>query len=608
MLVTMSTFRVKGGLVLALAALSIPVFAQVSSPGINGQTSIIGRTTVPAHAPDHVVVRFRPGVTQAAMKSILSRYGLSLKVEGTGEFFVLATIPQVKLNAGATPVSESRRLAMDPNVVWAEIDPVLTKDYIPNDPRFNQIYGLHNTGQSGGTVDADVDAVEAWDNPDAFDDIIIAVCDDGFDLSHEDLQDNLYTNPGEIANNGIDDDNNGFIDDVNGWDFSDDDNDPNPNPWDSHGTHVVGTIAATFDNGIGVTGIGMNNLKYMPLRMYGGANAFMSALANSVDYAWQNGAKVVSVSYNIDGFSNALADAVGRAKVADMVYVNSAGNNGQQNPPRQALRNLHDNVVFVVANDRNDEKANFSNWGTLCEISAAGVDVMSTLTGGGYGSNSGTSMSTPLVAGVVAMIRSTDADLTARESLDLLLASADPVGSLAGFVPGGKRANLNNALSASLKPTLAISTVMGTHAGGDGSSITDEDGNHYSIESEWVAGRGNYAAAEITADADGFNASNARGIKVTVITGSNVNATIQYLHLYNFTTGRFDVLSTGRMNAGTPITQTLEIRNGASNYVNPDTGQVVIRVLGLQVFKRRGAVPVTFTHTTDMVDVTFTAG
>src|SRR5690606_38184284 len=129
----------------------------------------------------------------------------------------------------------------------------------------------------------------------------------------------------------------------------------------------------THNNGIGVSGVGPN-IRIMAVRFYPGSS-YMSDLATAIDYAWKNNADVISVSYNIDGYNNTFRQAVLRSRTADAVYVNSAGNNGQQNPPRQALRNESDNVIFVVASNDQDRKAGFSNWGTFCEIAAPGQNI-----------------------------------------------------------------------------------------------------------------------------------------------------------------------------------------------------------------------------------------
>lgn len=560
-------------------------------------------TALPQHAPDHIVIRFKDGVTPAQANSILVKNRLTIDNSKSGQYFIVAKLNPTDVSRGVKPYNKSLAVQAENSVVWAEIDPVLTRDFIPNDTRFGELWGMHNTGQSGGLADADVDAVEAWDDPSLFSDIVVADCDDGFDLNHEDSKDNIYHNPLEIPGNSIDDDANGFVDDVKGWDFSSDDNDPSPENGDSHGVHTSGTIAATHNNGKGVSGVGMNNIKYMPLRMYGGPNNFMSALANAVDYAWQNGASVISVSYNIDGFTNALADAVGRAKLADVIYCNSAGNNGQQNPPRQQLRNLHDNVIFVAATNRNDQKASFSNWGTRIEIGAPGVDILSTVPGG-YALSSGTSMSTPMVSGILGMIRSTDPTLTARQTLDLLLDSADSVATLSSFIAGGKRANLFNALTQSSTPDLEVTPAMGNYFSGDNNSIKVDDDSDYIMTATAVDKRGQYAAIDVTADLSAIDPASLTALKVTWIshTDTAVGAT-QFIQLYNYDTNAWEAMNTQRMyDTERTVSLNLKLAN-MSKYVNPVDKKVKLRGMTMRPIKRSSGVSLSFQYHVDFVEI-----
>jgi subtilisin family serine protease len=133
----------------------------------------------------------------------------------------------------------------------------------PNDPSYSQLWGLHNTGQTGGTADADIDAPEAWDITTGSSNVIVGVIDTGIDYTHPDLVNNMWINTGEIPGNGIDDDGNGYIDDVHGYDFAYDDG--NPMDVDGHGTHVAGTIGGQGNNGVGVAGVNWN-VKLMALK------------------------------------------------------------------------------------------------------------------------------------------------------------------------------------------------------------------------------------------------------------------------------------------------------------------------------------------------------
>jgi len=151
----------------------------------------------------------------------------------------------------------------DKNIEYAQPNFIYTIDSTPNDPYFDDLWGLHNTGQEGGTTDADIDAPEAWDIFTGNFDVLIGVIDTGIQYNHPDLAANIWTNPGEIPGNGIDDDENGYVDDVYGWDFANNDNDPWDDHW--HGTHVAGTIGAVRNNGKGVAGVNPN-VKLMALK------------------------------------------------------------------------------------------------------------------------------------------------------------------------------------------------------------------------------------------------------------------------------------------------------------------------------------------------------
>ena len=140
---------------------------------------------------------------------------------------------------------------LEPNfMIWADAT-------FPDDPLFSSLWGLHNTGQTGSTADADIDAPEAWDITTGSSEVVVAVIDTGVDATHPDLVDNIWVNPGEIPDDGIDNDGNGYIDDVNGYDFSTVRGGP-PIDGHGHGTHVSGTIAGIGGNGVGVTSVNWN--------------------------------------------------------------------------------------------------------------------------------------------------------------------------------------------------------------------------------------------------------------------------------------------------------------------------------------------------------------
>ena len=196
------------------------------------------------------------------------------------------------------------------NIRMVEPDYRLYRDAIPNDPRFDEMWGLDNTGQVGGTPGADISAVAAWDVTTGSSSILVAVLDTGTQVTHPDLAGNIWVNPGEIAGNGIDDDGNGFIDDINGWDFFNNDNsvfDSATN--DDHGTHVSGTIGAVGNNGVGVTGVNWD-VSIMSLKFLGPQGGSTSDAIAGIQYAANKGVRVINASWGGGGFSQALKDAI----------------------------------------------------------------------------------------------------------------------------------------------------------------------------------------------------------------------------------------------------------------------------------------------------------
>ena len=195
----------------------------------------------------------------------------------------------------------------------------------PDDPRFQETYGLDNIGQTGGTPDADIDAPEAWDRQTGSPDVIVADIDTGVDYNHEDLAANIWINPGEIPGNGTDDDGNGYIDDYYGWDFANNDNDPMDDH--GHGTHTSGTIAAVGNNGIGVAGVSWH-AKIMPVKFLGAdGSGTHAAGAQAIIYAADMGAKISNNSWGCDigtlCFSQTIEDAIAYADVKGMLFVSS---------------------------------------------------------------------------------------------------------------------------------------------------------------------------------------------------------------------------------------------------------------------------------------------
>jgi len=372
-----------------------------------------------------------------SMKKLLEYKSIDKKTETSFKKHGLDRIFLLKIAKNADVAQAVRELNNNPNVEYAEPNYIVHTTLMPNDVNFSNLWGLNNVGQTGGTPDADIDAPEAWDLQTGSNNVVIAVIDTGVDYTHEDLSSNMWTNPNEIPNNGIDDDGNGFIDDVLGWNFANNTNDPFDDY--GHGTHVAGTIGAVGNNNIGVAGVNWN-VKIMPIKFLGSSGSGTTAGAiSSVQYTTLMGANIMSNSWGGGGFSQALKDAISAANDKGILFVAAAGNDYSDNDVSPFYPASYDvpNVVAVAATDYNDLIAVFSNYGaTSVHLGAPGVDIYSTVPKGtcilcdpsGYTYLSGTSMATPHVAGVVALIKSANKKLTPAQVRNILATTAQALG------------------------------------------------------------------------------------------------------------------------------------------------------------------------------------
>ncbi|UUO05366.1 S8 family serine peptidase [Blastopirellula sp. J2-11] len=317
-----------------------------------------------------------------------------------------------------------------------------------SDPQGDSLWGLDNQGQTGGTVDADIDAPEAWEITTGNPNVVVAVIDTGVDYTHPDLIHSMWVNPGEIAGDGIDNDGNGFVDDVYGYDFLNNDGDPLDD--NMHGTHVAGTIAAEGENAAGVVGVA-SSASIMALKFLSASGSGSTADAvRALNYATMMkklyGVNVVATNNSWGGgeYSSALYNAIKASGDEDILFVAAAGNNGTNNdvtPQYPASYGL-DNVISVAATDHNDQLAGFSNYGaSSVDIAAPGVGIVSTITRGRYLSLSGTSMAAPHVSGVIALAYSVNPSATMEQIKAALLGGVDNVAGLHGKVSTGGRLN-----------------------------------------------------------------------------------------------------------------------------------------------------------------------
>ena len=226
---------------------------------------------------------------------------------------------------------------------------------VPNDGMFGQLWGLDNAR------DVDIDAPEAWSVTTGSPSTIVAVLDTGIDLDHPELAGRIWTNPGEVAANGVDDDGNGYVDDIHGWNFAYGTNDVQDD--NGHGSHVSGTIAASGNDGLGVVGVAWN-ATILPLKILAadGGGEVDAAIA-AIGYAVQGGARVINASWTLDSFSKPLIDAIRAAGAQGVVFVNAAGNEGTNNDRTRANRDRPSNQITVAAIDPTGKLAAFSNYG-----------------------------------------------------------------------------------------------------------------------------------------------------------------------------------------------------------------------------------------------------
>ena len=412
--------------------------------------------TVDAGA-ENVIVRFEPGTLSGERADARERADVRLE-----EALPLPNTQLVAPEGGQSPAEAAERLERSPNVLYAEPDvPRRAFAVVPNDQYFNRQWSLNNTGQSvagtAGTVDADIDAPEAWQMTTGSAAVTVAVIDSGVQLDHLDLAAGIWRNPGESGDrreyNGADDDGNGLVDDWRGWDWVDADNDPGDA--NGHGTHVAGTVGARGNDGRGVAGVAWN-VSLMPLRTLGAdGSGYVSDVIRAYRYAGARKAHVVNASLGGGSFSRAEQDAI--AAAPQTLFVVAAGNDGVDNDrePAYPCNYALANVVCVAATDQRDRLADFSNFGaTMVDLAAPGVNIASTYTGGGWAYLSGTSMATPHVAGAAALAWARAPAATVAQVRAALLGSVEPRPALLGRTVTGGVLNAARVLT-SIDPAAA---------------------------------------------------------------------------------------------------------------------------------------------------------
>ncbi len=369
------------------------------------------------------------------------------------------------------------RLSTSRGIRYAERNaPIQASAVSPvSDRNFSQLWGLNNTN------DVDIDAPEAWTVTTGNPSTIVAVVDTGINLNHPDLAGRVWVNPGEIPNNGIDDDHDGKVDDVNGWNFIN--NTSNINDDDGHGTHISGTIAARANNDIGIAGINWR-AQIMPLKFLDSqGNGLIDNAVSAIYYAVDHGARVINASWGGDENSWSLGDAINYASAHNVVFVTVAGNQSHNNDtygtyPSSAK---YSNTISVAAIDSAGNLASFSNYGAKSvDIAAPGVGIFSTVLGSGYASYSGTSMAVPHVVGTVALLAGLHPEWSAAQLVQVVLATAKPLPSLTGKVRSGGIVDAARALNASISGG-AVSAARTGLVANDIRQIVFASGEYYNL-------------------------------------------------------------------------------------------------------------------------------
>ena len=417
----------------------------------NESGNVISRAALRRATTTSLDVSLEAGTYTAILLGGRGEYSLGFEFE--------ADVPVVEEPTIDKPVAD------EPTIEEPVVEEPVVEEPVVEQPTTPQTE-LPSVDYYGGSFDWNINAVnapEAWDAGYLGDGIVVAVIDTGVDISHSDLDDNVWVNSGEIAGDGIDNDGNGYIDDLYGWNFVAGNNDVSDD--NGHGTHVAGTIAAE-QNGFGATGVAPE-AEILPIKVLSSnGSGFSSSIANGIRYAVDNGANIINLSLG-GGFSNVIASAINYAASNNVLVVAASGNESSSVPSSPAvLSRTYDNLLSVGAYSSNGSIASFSNGvgnSGAVQVDAPGVSIYSTAAGGGYRWLSGTSMATPHVAGLAALTLSANSNLSAESLRNIIVQTAD--GSASG-------SDANGIVNASLAIPAAINASTSGNA--VASSITSQ--------------------------------------------------------------------------------------------------------------------------------------
>jgi thermitase len=423
------------------------------------------------HVPGELIVKLKQG-SQKSLQALGVQVDRQINLS-YDTLYVVKTSEKSLKSLQASLESNPDVEYVEPNFIYEIVKPVESYtindflaplndrselNYTPSDARFGELWGLKNTGSNdrGGSrseAGADIDAIAAWGITRGSKNVKIAVIDTGIDYNHPDLVDNIWTNEAEANGaEGVDDDGNGYVDDIHGYDFANNDGDPIDGH--SHGTHCAGTIAGVH-NDIGVAGV-MADATLVAVKFLSDAGSGSTEGAiKAVDYATKVGVDLMSNSWGGGGHSQALMDAIARARDAGIIFTAAAGNSSSNNDSRPHYPSNYQlsNVVSVAAHTAQNTLASFSCYGrTTVHIAAPGHNILSTTKNGGYDSYSGTSMATPHVSGALGLLLAQEGRMDHEEMRERLMATSVPHAAYRGKTIRGGRLQAYNLLTDTRPP------------------------------------------------------------------------------------------------------------------------------------------------------------
>lgn len=424
--------------------------------GLNGRAIVVAALALigmnafanePEAVPGEYVVKLKTSVAadKASLQTLSNVLGAYVKSTIADDNIVVIKRASFEKTTSAVSI-----LSENPLVEIVEPNYIYRIKRTPNDPLFPRLWGMSNSGHPG----IDIGAEKAWDITTGSKDVLVAVIDTGINYNHPDLKDNVWVNEAELNGvTGVDDDGNGVIDDIHGFNAIDGSGDPLDDH--GHGSHCSGTIGGHGDDGVGIAGVNWN-VRIMGVKFLSGqGSGTLDDAIKGIDYAVKMGAKILSNSWGGGGESQTLKEAIERANAAGVLFVAAAGNESNNNDANATFPATYDvpNMIAVAAIDANGALASFSNYGkTKVHVAAPGVGILSSINTNDYDSWDGTSMATPHVTGIAALLLAKDPTMTSADLKTRIVTTAKRLPSLRGKVVSGGVVNAYTALVNEIPP------------------------------------------------------------------------------------------------------------------------------------------------------------